>query len=283
MDASAAGALATPTLMRAARGAYASAIRAQLYAAGLDDLPRNGLFILAGIDDAGGPRQDLPSALGVSKQAVSQLIDVLVNRGYVERGADAQDRRRITLELTERGHQAVAAGSRGIEGVESQLRERVTAEQIDAMRSALFALSEIKSAGIASGAAVARPGRQLRHFSPIFPVADLAAALQHYSTLGFHTLAYDDGDEYGFANRDGIGIHFAVDHNRGDRHGAARSGASTYLYVRDADALYAEWSRPGVGGETRPVGAMAYKLREGTHIDPDGNVIRFGSPIGEEA
>ena len=76
---------ATPTLMRAARGAYAQSIRAQLRAIGVDDLPRNGAFILAGIDPTGGPRQDLPAGLGVSKQAVSQVIDALVNRGYLTR------------------------------------------------------------------------------------------------------------------------------------------------------------------------------------------------------
>ena len=38
--------LATPTLMRAARGTYASSIRAHLQAIGAEDLPRNGAFIL---------------------------------------------------------------------------------------------------------------------------------------------------------------------------------------------------------------------------------------------
>ena len=47
----------------------------------------------------------------------------------------------------------------------------------------------------------------------------------------------------------------------------------------DADALYDQWSRPGLGGHTHPVGPTDYKLREGSHVDPDGNLIRFGSPI----
>jgi hypothetical protein len=49
----------------------------------------------------------------------------------------------------------------------------------------------------------------------------------------------------------------------------------------DADALYEEWSRPGIGGRTHPVGPTPYKLREGSHTDPDGNLIRFGSPMDE--
>jgi hypothetical protein len=53
------------------------------------------------------------------------------------------------------------------------------------------------------------------------------------------------------------------------------------VYVHDADALYEEWSRPGIGGRTRPVGLMPYRLREGSHVDPDGNSIHVGSPVEE--
>ena len=268
--------LATPTLMRSARGAYARSIRAQLHAIGLDDLPRNGAFILAGIDATGGPRGDLPSDLGVTKQAVSQVIDTLVNRGYLTRRPDPDDRRRITLELTERGQQAVDAIVRGVEAVDVQLQERVSPEQIEAMRSVLASLTEIKTASVITGTGRKRPARQFRTFSPIFPVRDLAAALAHYSALGFDTFAYADGDDYGFANREGVGLHLAADPDHDPAH-----HASTYLYVRDADALYEEWSRPGIGGHTRPVGPTPYKLREGSHTDPDGNLIRFGSPAEE--
>ncbi len=102
----------------------------------------------------------------------------------------------------------------------------------------------------------------------------MAAALAHYATLGFKTFADEGGADYGFANRDGL------EHPPGPRTGA-RPRRPTYLYVRDADALFEEWSRPGIGGLTRPVGQMPYGLREGSHIDPDGNEIRFGSEVAE--
>jgi DNA-binding MarR family transcriptional regulator/uncharacterized glyoxalase superfamily protein PhnB len=268
--------LATPTLMRSARGAYAQSIRAQLHAIGIDDLPRNGVFILAGIGTSGGPRQDLPSELGVTKQAVSQVIDVLVDRGYLERGPDPDDRRRVRLELTDRGEEVVAAVQRGVEAVDRRLEEVVSPDQVGAMRSVLSALTGIKQSGIATGAGRARPARQLRRFSPIFPVRDLRAALAHYATLGFKTFAYEDGDDYGFANRDGVGLHLAAHSGHDVEH-----PASAYLYVRDAAALYEEWSRPGIAGHTHPAEPTPYGLREGSHTDPDGNVIRFGSPIEE--
>ncbi len=148
-------------------------------------------------------------------------------------------------------------------------------EQIEATRAVLVALAEIKVSQQATGAGRRRRrGRQLRSFSPIFPVRDLGAALAHYADLGFRTAAYEDGDDYGFADRDGTGLHLAA----GPDHDPAQA-SSAYLYVRDADALYEEWSRPGVGGRTLPVAPTEYKLREGSHVDPDGNVIRFGSPM----
>jgi DNA-binding MarR family transcriptional regulator len=45
---------------------------------------------------------------------VSQVIDILVNRGYLSRSPDPDDRRRISLELTERGRQAIEAILRGV-------------------------------------------------------------------------------------------------------------------------------------------------------------------------
>ena len=267
--------LATPTLMRAARGVYAQSIRTELQAIGVDDLPRNGATLLAGIAATGGPRPDLPAGLGVTKQAVSQAVEILARRGYLERNTDPGDRRRISLTLTPRGLQVVDAVVRGVESVDARLLERVPAGQVAAMRTALAALAEIKSDAAATGAGERRPPRQFRQFSPIFPVRDMTAALAHYAALGFDAFPYEGEDGYGFADRDGIGLHLTADPG----HDPAHSHASAYLYVRDADALYAEWSRPGIGGQTLPVCLTPYQLREGAHIDPDGNLIRFGSPV----
>jgi DNA-binding MarR family transcriptional regulator len=268
--------LATSTLMRSARGVYAQSIRAQLHAIGINDLPRNGMLLLAGAGSSGGPGQDLPAELGVTKQAVSQLIDVLVNRGYLERQPDPGDRRRVALELTARGQEALEAGVRGVDTVDDQLQERVSREQVEAMRSVLIALTEIKLDAVTTGAGMRRPARQLRRFCPIFGVRDLSAALAHYTTLGFSTLASDDSDGYGFADRNGVELHLAADPGNDPIH-----PGSAYLYVRDAGALYEEWSRPGIAGHTHPVEPTPYKLLEGAHVDPDGNMIRFGSPMGE--
>ena len=100
---SAADDVVIPALLRAARGAYGHAIRDRLVAAGFDDVPRNGAHILGGMGNHGVPASDLIRQLGVTKQAASQMIDTLVVRGYVTRETDSEDRRRLTLELTDRG------------------------------------------------------------------------------------------------------------------------------------------------------------------------------------
>jgi hypothetical protein len=109
-----------------------------------------------------------------------------------------------------------------------------------------------------------------RGIAPIFAVRDLAASLGHYERLGFATRTYDGGD-YGFAARDTVELHLGVVPD------GRRTPSSAYLFVDDADALAATWRAAGVeihGLEDTPWGR-----REGAVVDPDGNVIRFGSSL----
>jgi DNA-binding MarR family transcriptional regulator len=266
--------LTTPALLRAARGAYAQSMRAALADVGVEDLPRNGAFILAGIDSSGGPRTDIPRELGVTKQAVSNAIEALVVKGYVERGADPGDRRRIALELTNRGQTAVDAVQRGIGAVDDELNGRVGPEQVESLRAGLWALAQIKDAHKEGGTGRTRPTRQLRRCFPMFSVRDMTAATAHYRALGFTVVPDAEGDAHAFARREGAGLHLVVDDH-------ADGGGVAYLHVRDADALYAEWQAADAGGELHPVETTSYGMREGTHVDHDGNAIHFGSDAGD--
>jgi catechol 2,3-dioxygenase-like lactoylglutathione lyase family enzyme len=106
--------------------------------------------------------------------------------------------------------------------------------------------------------------------SPIFPVTDLARALEHYAALGCLVSSHDA--TYGFAARAGVELHLVVVAD----HDPARTASAAYLHVPDADALAQEWRHVEVTGapEDKPWG-----LREGWHRDPDGNLLRFGSPL----
>ncbi len=111
------------------------------------------------------------------------------------------------------------------------------------------------------------PVRVVSH-DPIFLVADVSRARRHYEKLGFTTDEHDQ--TYAFAHRDHLVLHLAQADGR-------PTVASVYLHVTDATRLAGEWRRAGV--EVDGPQDYDYGKREGSHVDPDGNVIRFGSPI----
>ena len=133
-----------PALLRAARGSYGNAIRLQLAAAGFDDIPRNGSFVLGGMVNHGGSAGGLVRELGISKQAASQLVDTLVLRGYLQRQPDLDDRRRVTIEVTERGRAAAAAVRAGVVAVDDELAGMITPDELAGMRAGLIALCDIR-------------------------------------------------------------------------------------------------------------------------------------------
>lgn len=105
--------------------------------------------------------------------------------------------------------------------------------------------------------------------APIFSVRDLDAALSFYERLGFAVRRYSGGG-YGFAHRDAVEIHLGVP--SGDHH-----PGSAYLFVDDADRLAENWRAAGV--EVHTPQDTEWGQHEGALVDPDGNVIRFGSPM----
>jgi DNA-binding MarR family transcriptional regulator len=140
--------VAIPALLRAARDSYAHAIRESLVAAGFDDVPRNGSFVLGGMAIRGGSASDMIHALGVTKQAASQLIDTLVIRGYLARQVNPDDRRRKLIELTERGRAAVIAVRAAIEDVDNELAEMISPAELAGLRTGLAALARINETQI---------------------------------------------------------------------------------------------------------------------------------------
>ena len=132
-----------PALLRAARGSYGRAIMQRLSAAGYDDVPRNGSYVLGGMVNHGGSAGDLVRHLGVSKQAASQLIDTLVVRGYLERKVDDADRRRVVVTVTKRGEGAAQAIDAGVQWVDSQLASMISPDELAGLRAGLTALMDV--------------------------------------------------------------------------------------------------------------------------------------------
>ena len=108
--------------------------------------------------------------------------------------------------------------------------------------------------------------------APIFPVRDLRTSLNHYQRLGFtvrETRGADTAMQIEMAWRS-ISALSAL------RTGAARS--TRPIYGSTIPTLLAhEWL--AVGAEVHMPEDTDWGKHEGAVVDPDGNVLRFGSPI----
>lgn len=90
--------------------------------AGFPQKPKHSA-VFAQISLEGSRLTELARKANMTPQAMGELVDELVDLGYVVRRPDPGDGRAKLIVLTKRGRDAVAAGLRTIEGIE----QRVTA------------------------------------------------------------------------------------------------------------------------------------------------------------
>ena len=139
-----------PVLLRPGRGVYGLFIRDALAEAGFTDMPPNGGYVLGLLEPDGAAFSDVIADLGVSKQTVSQLIDTLVVRGYIDRTSDAEDRRRLILTLTERGRAASSVVFATVVEIDARLVAIVGAERMAHTKETLAALLSLRPRSTAS-------------------------------------------------------------------------------------------------------------------------------------
>jgi len=135
-----------PALLRHARTTYGKAMRAALEDAGYDDIPANGLYVVGGLALGAGdvPLRQLVRELGITKQGAGQLVDQLVMRGYLTREINENDRRQLTVTLTERGRAAAEVQAKAREAIDAELVARVGEDDVRAARRALGTLIEMR-------------------------------------------------------------------------------------------------------------------------------------------
>lgn len=113
-----------PWLLRRVNQRYRATIRDRLADSGFSELPQPGYWALMVLARGGTEASHLMGEMGVSKQAVSKLIDVLVTSGFVTRKPNGDDRRRTDLLLSAKGRKV----ARVIEGAARTTEERFIAE-----------------------------------------------------------------------------------------------------------------------------------------------------------
>lgn len=97
---------------------YRSRIKVGLDDAALGDLPQPGYWALMALGRGVRDASALTREMGITKQAVSKLVDTLVSSGYVEREPDRIDRRRTALAMTPKGRWAVGVITAAVDETE---------------------------------------------------------------------------------------------------------------------------------------------------------------------
>jgi DNA-binding MarR family transcriptional regulator len=121
------GPKATPWLLRRVSQRFGAVVAAQLEDAGLAGLPRPGYWLLMALASGSKDASQLVGAVGVSKQAISKVVDTLVLEGFVERRPNAEDRRRTDLVLTQKGARTVDVVRDGVRVAEQAFVDEVGA------------------------------------------------------------------------------------------------------------------------------------------------------------
>lgn len=112
--------------------------RVELAARGYEDVRPMHDFALHAILDGADTASALGRRMSVTKQAAAETIGTLEARGYVEREADPNDRRRIRLRVTGLGASLLREGELVFDGLrqdwEAQVGPARVAELEDALR-----------------------------------------------------------------------------------------------------------------------------------------------------
>lgn len=110
----------------------------------------------------------------------------------------------------------------------------------------------------------------------MFPVDNVAETSEHYQkTLGFKvTLFYGNPPYYAVVERDGVEIHLS---EREDT-STPLERCAVYIYVDDADALYAEFEAKGVEMFSPPEN-QDNGMREFELTDNSGHYLMFGQRL----
>ena len=127
----------------------------------------------------------------------------------------------------------------------------------------------------------------LRQIAPVFFTRDIPATLAYYTgKLGFACLGTwpsaappKDPPVYAIVARDQQVIHFrCAEPPTANPDKYADELLDAYLFVEDADALYAEYASQGVEF-TRELGNMPWHCREFVVRDCDGRLLAFGANL----
>ena len=121
----------------------------------------------------------------------------------------------------------------------------------------------------------------IRQIVPVFFTTDIPGTLAYYKDkLGFDCLGtWQDPPVYAIVARDQHAIHFrCAEAPTANPDKYEDELLEAYIFVEDADVLYAEYAAKGVVF-VRELGNMPWECREFVVKDCDGRLLAFGSNL----
>lgn len=110
---------------------------------------------------------------------------------------------------------------------------------------------------------------QCESVCPIMPTTDVRRSVDFYRSLGFSVDVHGD---FVMTKRDSVELFLSLNPD----HDPKRTASCVFVRVDDANALHAHWHAVR-NADIRPLRDTDYGMREFAVIDPDGNLMLFGS------
>ena len=126
-----------PGLLEIASETMFGDFHAELEAAGFGDIRPTHGCVFRFVRDEGMRLTAIAGAAGMTKQSVGEVVDDLVERGYVERFPDPADRRATLIRLTARGEEVQGIAYELFAGVEKRWAARYGPERFAQLRRLL--------------------------------------------------------------------------------------------------------------------------------------------------
>jgi DNA-binding MarR family transcriptional regulator len=89
------------------------------------------------------PIGELVRVFGMKQSTFTSLLDRLEKAGFVRREMNPGDRRSFLIHITEAGSELAGRLNRFVEALEDEIRERVSARDMDGFRAVMAAVGEV--------------------------------------------------------------------------------------------------------------------------------------------
>jgi DNA-binding MarR family transcriptional regulator len=133
--------------VRDALGALEGRLLEGLREAGVEGLRPTHNAVLRFLDEDGTRASELARRSGLTRQALTQIVDDLEKLGYVTRRSDADDRRAKLVVYTDRGREAFRTSRAIIAAIERDGERRLGRQRYTHLREGLATLAEDERPG----------------------------------------------------------------------------------------------------------------------------------------